>query len=370
MTTAVARQLKLDDPDCHITWAISYKCRQVIENNPDIDNIWEVQYSAGENQYTDVLFKVKAEAEKKRMAGEYDEIICGQMSTDNIQYFDGTTRSSTFRTFGKPIKDVTPIINLYDYEIKHVKEFAEKHDLKKYRNVVLCECSPSSRQSFMTLPLMLELVEGIVKELDDVVFIISTHLKVQSNNKRIIDGSMLSFRENAELSKYCTMLIGCSSGITWLLTSNWAKKINTIQFLLNSDDSFRFASLAYDFKYWGLSTDHILETDKNTITGMKQIVTSALTDFNLAKKKYGQDFIPSLKKLETFIYQIDLPYSFRSVRQLISAAGNFSKRNDIKKNKFLLFILICKAKGKRAMRFIYRKFVSRKNIIKTNRDNH
>ena len=41
MTTAVARQLKLDDPDCHITWAISYKCRQVIENNPDIDNIWE-----------------------------------------------------------------------------------------------------------------------------------------------------------------------------------------------------------------------------------------------------------------------------------------------------------------------------------------
>ena len=302
MMTAVAKQLKLDNPDCHITWAISYKCKQVIENNPDIDYIWEVHYSGGEDPFSDLWNKVKTEAEKKRLAGEFDEIICSQIIPDNQLHFDGTTRSSTFRAFNKTVRDVTPIINLYDYEIKRVEDFAERHELRKYKNVVLCECTPGSGQSFMSVPLMIELAEAIVNEMDDVVFIISTHLEIKLINKNIIDASKLSFRENAELSKYCTLLIGCSSGISWLLTGNWAKKINTIQFLANNDSPFTFASIAYDFKYWGLSTDHILETDKSTISGMKQIVTSALTDFNLTKKNFGQEFIPSPESLEKFIY--------------------------------------------------------------------
>ena len=40
--TAVARQIKQDYPGCHLTWAISSRCSQVIQNNPYVDEIWEV----------------------------------------------------------------------------------------------------------------------------------------------------------------------------------------------------------------------------------------------------------------------------------------------------------------------------------------
>ena len=40
--TALARQIKHDYPGCHLTWAISNRCSQVIQNNPYIDDIWEV----------------------------------------------------------------------------------------------------------------------------------------------------------------------------------------------------------------------------------------------------------------------------------------------------------------------------------------
>ena len=79
---------------------------------------------------------------------------------------------------------------------------------------------------------------------------------------RIVDASSLTFRENAELSKYCTLLIGCSSGITWLLTSTWAKKIPTIQILKKGALLYEFASVSYDLNYWGQQTDHIIEITK------------------------------------------------------------------------------------------------------------
>jgi len=361
MMTAVARQIKQDNPGCHLTWAIGYKCKQVIENNPDIDHIWKVHYSEDENPYNEVWKRTRVEAEKKRQAGEFDEIIYSQIYPDNSLNFDGTTRSSTFRSIKFPVRDVTPIIRLHEFEIKRVEDFAKKYELKKYKHVVLCECAPGSGQSFMTATLMKELTELIAKEMDDAVFIISSHLKIESNNKRIIDGSQLSFRENAELSKYCNLLIGCSSGISWLLTSNWAKKINTVQFLASDDRPFAFASIAYDFKNWGLTTDHIIESDNNYKMEMKQIIISALSDFSLAKRNFDQEFKPSSKAIETFIYNINLPISLRSLALLIRCADNFFKRNSIKTNRVFLFFFVCKIKGMRALKFLHRKILFKKS---------
>ena len=44
MATTVARQIKTDFPGSHLTWAIGYKCRHVIDNNPYVDEIWSVEY--------------------------------------------------------------------------------------------------------------------------------------------------------------------------------------------------------------------------------------------------------------------------------------------------------------------------------------
>src|SRR5258708_34188023 len=40
--TAVARQIKHDFPGCHLTWAVSSLCRRIIEENPFVDEIWEI----------------------------------------------------------------------------------------------------------------------------------------------------------------------------------------------------------------------------------------------------------------------------------------------------------------------------------------
>ena len=97
----------------------------------------------------------------------------------------------------------------------------------------------------------LKLSKKIVEHFEDCIIIITSHQKIKSDHMRIIDGSSLTFRENAELSKYGNLLIGCSSGITWLLTSTWAKKIPTIQILKKGALLYEFASVSYDLQFSG-----------------------------------------------------------------------------------------------------------------------
>ena len=326
MVTAVARQIKHDYPGCRLTWAISQNCRQIIENNPFIDDIWEVQHEKSESPFADVWYKVKKEAEERKQAGEFDEIISTQIFPDNIYNFDGTTRSSTFRGYsGKISVPVTPIISLFDYEVECVKYFAVKYQLEKYRHVILCECAPSSGQSFLTPELILEIASKIAEANQDIIFIISTHTKLETNNKQIIDASVLSFRENAELSKYCTLLVGCSSGITWLLTSDWAKKIPTIQFLTNTLIPFQFASVRYDFKYWGLPHDHIIESTVSNVSSMQTIIQACIKDFTTAKK-YEENLYPDLKILENFFKHFFKP---GKIFKNFAVARNFVNRNKV-----------------------------------------
>ena len=43
--TTVARQIKHDYPGCHLTWAIGSMYRHILDNNPDVDEIWEIPLS-------------------------------------------------------------------------------------------------------------------------------------------------------------------------------------------------------------------------------------------------------------------------------------------------------------------------------------
>ena len=349
MVTTIAKQIKFDNPNCHLTWAISYKCKQVIENNPYVDSIWEVSHDPKENLIARNGFwdKLKQEAEERKAKGEFDEIIYSQLQPDNIHHFDGTTRSSTFRAYPKPITvDVTPVMNLCDDEVTHVKDFVIKNKLESYKHIILCECTPGSGQSSMNLLLMLHIAGNIIEERKDAIFIISTHLKIDSSfGDRIIDASTLSYRENAELSKYCTFLVGCSSGITWLLTSSWAKKINTVQFLQNGELPFSFASLAYDLAYWDLPTNHILETDASELGMMQNIVIDSIIDFDSAKKKYNIEFKPKLLHLAKAVKYILSKDKLNGVRKSFFCIGVYFKRNKYKSiaifNLFYLIAILC-----------------------------
>ena len=327
MATVIARQIKADYPGSHVTWAISFKCRQAIENNPYVDAIWEVYYDGSGSPYGDVWYKFKEEAELKKRNGEFDTIIYSQINPHNISLFDGTTRSTTLRAYPNKITvPVNPVMRLYQSEISNASFFADKYKLSTYRHVVLCECTPSSGQSFLTQELMMAIIRDIVQDNEDIIFIISSHIPLNTGHNRIIDASVLSFRENAELSKHCTLLIGCSSGITWLLSCDWAKKLPTVQFLNNSVIPFQFASVKYDFKYWGLNCDHVIESTQQDLQLLKEIVANAINNFKQAKSKYDEDLVPKVEILINFLKRY---FSHRKSGFAVSVILNFTRRNKL-----------------------------------------
>jgi len=54
MATTVTRQIKNDYSGCNLTWAISRKCQQVIENDPFVDEIWPIESEPYDHPHGDV----------------------------------------------------------------------------------------------------------------------------------------------------------------------------------------------------------------------------------------------------------------------------------------------------------------------------
>lgn len=323
--TAVARQIKQDYPGCHLTWAISSRCSQVIQNNPYVDEIWEV-YSEKMSDVGKVWEETKKKAIERKEKGEYDSIFFTQIHPDNFFNYDGTIRSSTFRGYPHPITvPVKPVIVLTDKEIENVNNFVKLHKINDFRHVILFESSPGSNQSPVNNDFTLDLSKKIVDKFEDSLIIITSHQKINSGHERIIDASSLTFRENAELSKHCSLLIGCSSGITWLLTSTWAKKIPTIQILKRGALLYEFASVSYDLKYWGEQTDHIIEITKFEEDYILDCVNMALNyGIEKAREKYNERLKPSLRSL--FLMIAILVYR-KKFKQIIPICSNFYERN-------------------------------------------
>jgi ADP-heptose:LPS heptosyltransferase len=259
--TAIARQIKSDYPGCKLTWAVGSAYRSILNGNPYVDEVWEIPMKGLEDLY-EAWYLLEREAFKSKDQGEFDEIFLTQICPNNFHKFDGTVRSSIFRAYPRQITvPIAPVIYLSEQEMERVRLFAEEHALANYEHVILFECSPKSGQSFVTSSFALEVAEKIVQEMSKVCLILSSNEKIRMSETQmrqcIIDGSVLSFRENAELTKYCSLLVGCSSGISWLSTSEWARPLPMIQLL--TKDSFVYASIYYDHKYYGLCVDNIIE---------------------------------------------------------------------------------------------------------------
>jgi hypothetical protein len=325
MATAIARQIKRDYPGCHLTWAISSSCKPVIDNNPDVDAVWEITYAADELPWGWTVWnRVRRQAEERKVAGEFDLLFFTQVLPDNKCRYDGTTRSSTFRNYPNPVTvPVSPVIRLREPEVAKVAEFAGRNRLQRFAHVILMECAPGSSQSKLNRDKGVAIAERLVEARPDTAVVVSTHLPFQPPHPQIFDGSCLSFRENVELSKYCTFLVGCSSGITWLLTSDSARRLSTVQFLNPDVLGEHFASVAYDFEYWGLPTEHIIESSSDDIAEMSAIILAALEDFGQARKHYHEAFKPQFWDFLLFL-------DYHSLGQLIQIFGTcalFRQRN-------------------------------------------
>lgn len=361
--TAIARQIKQDYPGCHLTWAIGNRCSQVIRNNPYVDEIWEVFSENMDDNFGFVWEHTKREAIARKENGMYDYIFSTQIFPDNISNYDGTTRSSTFRGYPNQITvPVSPIIILTKKEVETVSMFAKQHNIQEFDKVILFECSPQSKQSPVNIHFALELSKKIVNTYADCLILLTSNQKINTGHDRIIDASEINFRENAELSKYCTLFIGCSSGITWLLTSTWAKKIPTIQILKRRALGFYFASVNYDLNYWGQPTDHIIEITKSE----EQYILNCIKMMNengvvKARNNYNEVLKPNVFSLFEII---DALIGTKQVKNIIKVSRNFYKRN---KDPFILLVIIilpC-ATFRVLLRYIFNNLFSRFRINKS-----
>jgi len=116
---------------------------------------------------------------------------------------------------------------------------------------------------------------------------------------RILDASELSFRENAELSHYCSLLFGCSSGITWLCTSDAARRLPTVQLI--SPTSRLPNSVVADHRRWGLPTEHIIELYDHDVAKIMACAECIFEKgFTTARLKYHEFRVTRLRSYRHF----------------------------------------------------------------------
>ena len=217
--TTVARQIKTDFPDCHLTWAIASIYRQVIEHNPHVDEVWEIP-CANRAQVASAWFTFEQQARERHARGEFTDIFLTQIHPNNLQNFDGSVRASIFRGYPHPITvPVTPVIRLTPGEIERVRAFVRDNNLEGGGPVVLFECAALSGQSFVTPMWAGDVSRAIVSRLPEARVLMTSGFTERGSDLEAIDATGLGFREVAELTRYCSLLIGCSSGLTWLCTS-------------------------------------------------------------------------------------------------------------------------------------------------------
>ena len=314
--TTIAKQIKNDYPQCRLTWAVSSKCKSILINNPHVDSIFEVDIP-DPSQNLSLFEKTVNEANEKLKNGVYTHVFVTQLLGDNMAYYDGVVCSSILRNYGKPVTvDTTPVLYLTDEEIENANAFALVHKLQNYEHVVLFECAPQTNQIKLTDEIILEYALQILKQKNTCV-ILSAPKAYSFNNPHIINGNSLSIRETVALTHYCTIILGCSSGISWAATSTAAKHLPMVQIL--AEDAYYFNPLSLTFKKLGKSTDQLLELLQFNGNMLGNVFSDIFNlGFDHARIKHAQVIKKQFRLHRGIIYNFLKKKKFSSVAKFIT----------------------------------------------------
>jgi hypothetical protein len=182
---------------------------------------------------------------------------------------------------------VQPVLRLTENEIAKTEEFVRAHSIGRGVRAILFEYAPQSGQAGFSEDRARELAGKLTKE-PGICVILSSGKKMLSGNPQVLDGSVLSLRETAHLSRYCSLLVGCSSGITWISTSEAGARIPMIQIL--DPRAYWLNSVVNDHKRFQLPVDHIIELFDGAGQKLEECIVEALrSDFAVARLKYHQE---------------------------------------------------------------------------------
>ncbi|MEO5942891.1 MAG: hypothetical protein ABIP30_11665 [Ferruginibacter sp.] len=307
--TAIARQIKNDFPHCKLTWAIASFCKNIIANNPYVDEVVEVT----EVKKDDITAfrKYKKKVFKEKQQGIWDEVFVTTNMDDNLALYDGTIRGMILRAYPKPISvPLQPVVVLSDQEKNNVQLFIDKYSIDVFKNIILWEYAPQSGQSVLNFDLVMNVSKRIVQIPGTCVILTSANKFVSTED--IIDASGLTVRENAALTHYCSLLIGCSSGITWLSASTAGTLLPMVQ-LLNPDTIFLNAP-SVDFQRYNISTENLIEI--TTINGeviFNCIEKILMENFSSAKRFYNQTLQLQFNTTKKVVYNMLCYLQFRAI---------------------------------------------------------
>lgn len=297
--TAVARQIKEDYTGCHLTWAIASFCKNIIANNPYVDEVMEVDIKKNDV----VAFRrFRRKVIQQKREGVFDEVFIVHNIDTNNAYYDGCIRSSILRAYPNPITvPVTPVLQLTAEEVEKSDAFADKHQLGNYKNVILFEFAPQSGQLKITKEIAVRIAEAVVVS-SDTAIILSSANKIVHPNKAIIDGSILTLRETAALSHHCTLLLGCSSGITWITTSTAANLLPMVQIF--NPHTVWVNPISRDFERYNLPVEKVIELTDFDETKIVNCVVEATKDFQSARKRFNQSIPLQFKTTRNIVYNL------------------------------------------------------------------
>jgi len=287
IATTIASQIKHDNPGCHLTWAIGSHYARILENNPCIDYIWEYPI-VSRWEVTSKWYQFAQEAQQMKLDGKFDEVYLTQVYPGFPERFYDSLRESMFRGYGKITVPVEMTLGLTMEEIVNVNEFAKLHNLFDRTNVILFEYSPDSGQSFVTTEFALKVSSMVVQNIADTCVILSGSKPIETGNPCIIDGSVLTVREMAELTEYCTLFIGTGSGLSQVVQTTWAKKLPMIQLLKKGT----VASVIWDRKRQNLPTRDIIEISTCDEVKVYGCVTATTIGWDLARQIYCEEITP------------------------------------------------------------------------------
>src|SRR4029077_10605012 len=93
--------------------------------------------------------------------------------------------------------------------------------------------------------------------------------------------------EIAELARYCSLFVGCSSGVTWLLTSDAAPVVPMVQVL--SSKVGEYGAVVSDLEYWRLPSEHVVELHDCSLQLARDCVLSVVRDgVAVARARYHE----------------------------------------------------------------------------------
>lgn len=277
--TILARQIKHDDPGCHLTWAVSRRCTGVLANNPDIDALWIWDAPSGLGPVSDERAWCAFEtAVLRRQQGPdaFDQICLSQIWPRNFKNFDGTVRPSILRAWNAPITvPIDSTIRLTPVEEERVADFVGNHGLDRSRRRILFECAANSGQSFVTPDFALEVARLVEESLPGCQFILSTHARKPTELTNVVWATDLGIRENLALTWHADLFIGCGSGLTVVSTADAAAPLPNIQILTAATSVY--ASFHHDFLHYGKPADRFVEMGDPTAADVAAAAIACLT---------------------------------------------------------------------------------------------